>query len=466
MKFDPRRLAAVARAGGSAAPDPMEPFTYADFGCGYGLTVIMLAQALPHGQFFGIDLMPEHMEAAQAYASQLGVKNVTFIASAFDEIQAHALPPLDFAVAHGILSWVAPEVRRSLRRIVSSSLKPDGLFAASYNLGSSERLSIPQVRSLMVEAIARGVPEDTALQQGVEMMQYAHGGAAGQFLGAGESDQLAYLRHEYLSQNWTCFSHLQVASEMAEDGLMFRGPYLSDACLVPVGERALPIADPLYWEDVNALREKNTFALSLFSRMDAGESGPQPAKQMPSGYLTLLPSVANLLVGEGFHPVFDAMGKSSAPHPGIPLSEIGRRAADAYSQNALARMLHNSSFVAFSNKPFQPSVGAGQRAFVLSDEVREQIARHDSILPVNRTLICPGTQTVISPLHDLPWLVLTHCSDVPVDHYAEVLLQLPGIRSMLAHPTYTSRDGLSSLLHAWHSRWAPWLAAQGVLALK
>ncbi|WP_424978811.1 methyltransferase [Leisingera sp. S232] len=463
IKFDPRRIAAAARAGGCASPDPMEPFTYADFGCGFGLTVIFLAQAMPHGHFYGIDFMPEHTDAAQAFARHLGVNNVTFINAAFEDIVPGMLPPLDFAAAHGILSWVAPEVRRSLRRVVADSLKENGLFAASYNLGSSERLSAPQVRSLMVEAIARGVPEDTALSQGIDLMQSAHGGAASEFFGAGESDRLAYLRHEYLCQDWTCFTHLQVAAEMAEDGLMFRGPHLSDAALMPVAERALPVADPLYWEDVNALREKTTFAVSLFSRPQDGGSEPRAALEMPAGFMTLLPSVANVAVKDGFLSVFDAMGKASAPHPAVALCDVGRQATDPYTQNALAKMLHNSGFIAFANKGFQLPEVADPRAFALSGEVRGQIARQEEILPVNRTLLCPETQAVISPLHDLPWLVLTHCSEVAPSRYADVLMELPSIRNMLAYPTYTSRDGISSLIHAWHSRWAPWLAGQGVI---
>lgn len=117
-------------------------FAYFDLGCGHGLNLLFNAAAHPEASFYGIDLNPTHIAAANTRAEQLGLGNVHF---ALADLTAFAggLPTqgpcrcwpesYDFVVAHGVASWVGPEVRRALIAAASELLRPGGIFYCSYN---------------------------------------------------------------------------------------------------------------------------------------------------------------------------------------------------------------------------------------------------------------------------------------------------------------------------------------------
>ena len=67
-ELSPVRLNYVATLGGYA-PVPLDkPFRYLDIGCGYGVTLAVLAAAFPEASFTGIDLNAEHIREAAALA--------------------------------------------------------------------------------------------------------------------------------------------------------------------------------------------------------------------------------------------------------------------------------------------------------------------------------------------------------------------------------------------------------------
>jgi 2-polyprenyl-3-methyl-5-hydroxy-6-metoxy-1,4-benzoquinol methylase len=64
----------------------------ADFGCGSGHAVNIMAQAFPASRFTGIDFSDEGLAAARAEASQWGLSNATFVAkdvAALDEVETY-----------------------------------------------------------------------------------------------------------------------------------------------------------------------------------------------------------------------------------------------------------------------------------------------------------------------------------------------------------------------------------------
>lgn len=132
----PARIALAALLQGHNAPDLSGPFHYLDLGCGQGLMTCLLAAAHPQARFTGVDFHPEHIAHAQRLATSCGLTNVTFLEADFLELAEHPpedWPPADFAVAHGIASWIAPPVRTALLRLASRALRPGGLFYVSYN---------------------------------------------------------------------------------------------------------------------------------------------------------------------------------------------------------------------------------------------------------------------------------------------------------------------------------------------
>src|SRR6476661_3244503 len=64
----------------------------ADFGCGSGHAVNIMAQAFPASRFTGIDFSDEGLAVARAEASQWGLSNATFVAkdvAALDEVETY-----------------------------------------------------------------------------------------------------------------------------------------------------------------------------------------------------------------------------------------------------------------------------------------------------------------------------------------------------------------------------------------
>lgn len=123
------------RAGGEGSP-----FRYLELGSGMGLGLCLLAAAYPEGTFIGIDFHPSHIAHSQWLAAELGLANVSFHEADFLELAAvDACLPFDsgsgfhYAVAHGILSWIGPEVRASLLQLAGMLLRPGGVLYCSYN---------------------------------------------------------------------------------------------------------------------------------------------------------------------------------------------------------------------------------------------------------------------------------------------------------------------------------------------
>lgn len=129
----PVRLAWAAMLQGHAAP--LQGFRYLDAGCGQGLSVVLAAACHPDSEFVGVDFMPEHIAHGQALARAAGLSNVRFVEADFSDLAAapEQLGRFDYAVCHGITTWIAPQVRDALFRYVGAALNPGGLFYNSYN---------------------------------------------------------------------------------------------------------------------------------------------------------------------------------------------------------------------------------------------------------------------------------------------------------------------------------------------
>jgi len=116
------------------------PFRFLELGSGLGVGLCLLAAAYPEGRFIGVDLHPAHIAYSQWLASELSLANISFHEADF--LDMGACPPslpfanslrFDYIAAHGIISWIAPEIRSALFRATSALLRPGGIFYCSYN---------------------------------------------------------------------------------------------------------------------------------------------------------------------------------------------------------------------------------------------------------------------------------------------------------------------------------------------
>lgn len=193
------------------ADAPENNFTLLDLGCGQGFSLIVSAIFYPESKFIGIDFMPRHIAHANQLAKAAGVTNVTFIEGDFLELAHNAdqIGPVDYAVAHGISAWVAPEVTEAMFKLAGKVLKPGGVMYNSYNAypgwyeaSPFQHLVSLEMRSKSgVEAIAGAVDLIGKLKDLDAKLFASLPGLSNRLEGLKTADS-NYLVQEYNNHNW------------------------------------------------------------------------------------------------------------------------------------------------------------------------------------------------------------------------------------------------------------------------
>lgn len=139
----PLALSTVARLRGIPGPNLDQPYRYCEPGCGTGFNIILAAAMNPVGHFTGVDINREHIELARTLARDLGVSNVEFHCRDLQGFVQDNTVAFDIANCHGMWSWVAPGVQRSILEFVARHLKPRGLFCLHYMCHPGSTAMIP-----------------------------------------------------------------------------------------------------------------------------------------------------------------------------------------------------------------------------------------------------------------------------------------------------------------------------------
>jgi methyltransferase-like protein len=129
----PGLLAAIAYLFGLEAPD-VSTARVLEIGCAGGGNLIPFAAAHPRSRAVGIDLSQVQIDQGRMRAEALGLDNVELHAGDIARIDLEALGQFDFVIAHGVYSWVPPEVQGALLSAFRRSLAPDGVGYLSYNV--------------------------------------------------------------------------------------------------------------------------------------------------------------------------------------------------------------------------------------------------------------------------------------------------------------------------------------------
>lgn len=219
----PEQLRAVAALNGFAPP-PAEGFAYCELGCGFGDTLIAIAAANPGSSFVGIDIVPEHIAEARRTAEAGDVRNVVFLEQDFAEAD---VGPFDYIVAHGVMSWVGPQVRDALVHFARTRSRGDGLLFTSYN-ALPAWAAIEPLRNLLVHA--GGTDSLDRARRGLALAKklaaadyFANNPPAQAMLETMERAGLPYIVHEYLHAHWAPLYFGRVASLMQDAGLPYVG---------------------------------------------------------------------------------------------------------------------------------------------------------------------------------------------------------------------------------------------------
>lgn len=232
----PRMMAAAARIAGFEAhlPGRNESYHFVDIGSGRGHTALILAAANPGWQVTGLDFNPAHVASAQALAARAGLANCRFIEADLARLaetgEARALPDFDAASLHGVWTWVAPEVRAGIVRLLAAKLKPGGLCHASYNVLPAWRGMLGLQRLIREGGSRLSSRADRQAQRGLDLARrLAEAESSGidavtrSLLGHVADKPSAYLAHEFMNAHWSPCFHLDVAAQFAEAKLSFVG---------------------------------------------------------------------------------------------------------------------------------------------------------------------------------------------------------------------------------------------------
>jgi SAM-dependent methyltransferase/methyltransferase-like protein len=283
----PDRLASMAALYGVNAP-PIETCRVLELGCGVGGNAIGIAQSLPRARIVGIDLSPRQVEAGQAVARKLDLKNISLSAMSITDVD-DAFGRFDYIICHGVYSWVPDPVQRKILDIGAQLLEPSGVLFLSYNVypGWFQRgmvraamqfhtrnLSDPlervgQARQFLDFLLAASTPPNTpytlALKQEADLLRKV-------------SD--TYLFHEHLEDENRPVHFHELAARAEAAGLYYLGPArfsLLEGGLRPEVRTSLEglTPDRIAREQYLDLVLNRSFRQSLFCR--AGTSAtPEP----------------------------------------------------------------------------------------------------------------------------------------------------------------------------------------------
>ncbi|WP_448192369.1 class I SAM-dependent methyltransferase [Azospirillum sp. sgz301742] len=275
----PAHLTFALLLSGIRPPDLSESFTYAELGCGQGLTSNLLAGVHARARFEAVDFLPGHIADARALAAQAGNGNAAFFEDSFAEYAERDGPAFDVVALHGVWTWVSAENRRVLVDLMRRRLKPGGVVYVSYNCLPGWAAHTP-IRKLLLEHTASGAGPlpgriESALGFAARMARLGEGyfdrvpSALGHLHGLdGKSD--SYIAHEYLNRDWTPFYHADVARELAGAKLDFAASatladHVDDATLSPQGLALMnEAADPALRETLRDYLTYTRFRRDVF----------------------------------------------------------------------------------------------------------------------------------------------------------------------------------------------------------
>lgn len=220
-------------------PVPIQQsFSYCELGCGQGFTVNLLAAAYPQGDFYAVDFMPAQIARATQLQAAAELQNLTMLEGSFAELAAgeHAgLPQFDFITMYGVYTWVNQENRQHIVNFISRYLKPGGVVFTTYNALPGWSAAMPMQKLLMAYADTRPDRSDIQVMKGRDFIEQLSDMDAQYFTANASNDlfehrfdslirdNLNYLVHEYLHQDWQPMYHADVAKDLQSTKLDYAG---------------------------------------------------------------------------------------------------------------------------------------------------------------------------------------------------------------------------------------------------
>lgn len=165
----PNRLATIGRLFGMR-PAPVDACRVLELGCGDGSNLVPMAFNLPDSRFVGIDLAGSAIENGRGVIRELGLKNIEVRQEDILRF-APGSEKFDYIIAHGIYSWVPPEVKDALLRVCRGNLAAQGIAFVSYNAYPGGHLRM-MLREMMFIHLRQFADPRERLQQAMALIRF------------------------------------------------------------------------------------------------------------------------------------------------------------------------------------------------------------------------------------------------------------------------------------------------------
>jgi len=205
-----------------------EDVHYMELGCGLGFGAMTLAASNPSWRVTAIDFNPAHIAQARAVAREAGLRNIAFLeadlATLAEQEEGRRLPQADFVSLHGVWSWVSPQVRGGIIRLLRDKVRAGGVVHASYNALPAWQGALGMQRLLMGAGDGAGGDNRHRAGVGIELVRDLMAAEALHLAGQGMVRRLVdrmpklpaeYLTHEYMNRHWSPAFHADVAEAFA-----------------------------------------------------------------------------------------------------------------------------------------------------------------------------------------------------------------------------------------------------------
>ncbi len=226
----PSRLAVVATLFGLTPPQ-VERCRVLELGCASGGNLLPMAEALPDGEFVGIDLSLRQIEDGQRHIRAAGLTNVCLRHASIMDVDA-SFGTFDYIICHGVYSWVPRDVQQKVIEVCARRLASNGIAYVSYNTFPGWHMrgmvrDMLRYHSLRFELPRERIAQARALLDFLAQSTKQDTGAYGVLLRTelevlrDQSDH--YLYHEQLEEvNEPLYFH-EFASRAADQGLRYLG---------------------------------------------------------------------------------------------------------------------------------------------------------------------------------------------------------------------------------------------------
>ena len=218
---------------GIDSPDFQENQNHCELGFGQGVSINIHATS-NQSSFYGSDFNPAHAAHANQLAEQSKVEHYFYDDSFEELLNRQDLPMFDSISLHGIWSWISHENQHIILKFIRQFLKPNGIVYISYNCLTGWAANMP-IRELFHSHFKFNSKSTNPLQKVNEALNFSEELLKQNPIFVQRNPNTAhkvadlkqqnpnYLIHEYLNQDWQCFSFQQVVRIMDEIKLSYAG---------------------------------------------------------------------------------------------------------------------------------------------------------------------------------------------------------------------------------------------------